>query len=520
MKNPIIIAIDGPSGSGKSTVSSALAKALGYGYINSGFIYRAIAFKTLYSNIPLDEKERIVELARNTLFAIRQQNGYMRMLVDKIDVTDELKKPDVAQASSKISVFREVRDIVNSILHNMVKTNSVVEGRDIGTVVFPDADVKFFITASPEVRAYRRYEELKGSTDVTYEQILEEIKLRDQRDQQREIAPMLPAKDAIIVDTTEMPLNAVITFVYNEVKGRLSQKLIDTVNGIEFYITLSAGFCFGVKRAIDIAIKTSKQQKNVYTLGPLIHNPQEVKRLEDMGIKPVEDINEVTAGTLIYRSHGVTAEESQKAIEKGLNIIDATCPFVTRSQKLVRALTRKGFHVVIVGDIKHPEVQSLLSYAKPFSVTVVKNPEELPPAWNIKKIAVLAQTTQSMENFKNIVSKLTDNAFELVVYNTICDATKIRQDESAALAGMVDVMFVVGGFNSSNTNKLANICKTINPKTYHIEYKDQIKKEMLINAKKVGITAGASTPTWLIKDVLKRLKEIAGYLSESEIKRV
>lgn len=520
MKNPVIIAVDGPSGSGKSTASLALAKALCYNYINSGFIYRAIAFNVLSNNISLEDESKIVELTKNTLFEIKQLNGDMHIVIDKIDVTDKLKNPSVAQASSMVSIFQEVRNMVNSILHNTARTNSVVEGRDIGTIVFPDADVKFFITASPEVRAYRRYEELKNSTNITYEQILNEIKLRDTRDQERHISPLLPAYDAITIDTTDMTLNAVVTLLYNEVKNRLSQKKIDTVNGIEFYITHSAGFCFGVKRAIDIAIKTSKQQKDVYTLGPLIHNPQEVKRLENIGIKPIEDINDLTSGTLIYRSHGVTTDESREAIGKGLNIVDATCPFVTRSQKLVKTLIRKGFHVVIVGDVKHPEVKSLLSYASPANVTVVKNPEELPPAWNSKKLAVLAQTTQSMENFKKIVSRLIDNTFELVIYNTICDATKIRQDESATLAKMVDVMFVIGGFNSSNTNKLANICKAINPKTYHIEYKDQIRKEMLINVKKIGITAGASTPTWLIKDVLKRLREMAKSLSESKEQKV
>jgi 4-hydroxy-3-methylbut-2-enyl diphosphate reductase len=510
MKKPVIIAIDGPSGSGKSTASAGLAKSLGYNYINSGSLYRAIALKSILQKIPLNEEAQIKDMAHNTIFEIEKIDGDWHILMDKLDITDEIKRTDVAQASSQISVFPSIRDTVNSILHNLVRSNTVIEGRDISTVVFPSADVKFFITASPEVRARRRYEELKGLlNNITYEQVLKEIQIRDSRDAERKIAPLRPAEDAIIIDTTNMPLNAVIALLYNEVKTRLSQKYIDTVNGIKFYTTISAGFCFGVKRAVDIAIKISKQYRDVYTLGPLIHNPQEVKRLEEMGIKPVEDINAISSGTLIYRSHGVTVEEAKKAQIKGLKTIDATCPFVTRSQKLVKMLTKKGFYVVIVGDVKHPEVQSLLSYAETPDVTVIKSPEELPPAWNKKKIALLAQTTQSMETFKKIIVQLVDGTYELAVYNTICDATKIRQDESATLAKMVDVMFVIGGFNSSNTNKLANICKMINPNTYHIEHEDQIKQEMLINAKKVGITAGASTPTWLIKNVLKRLKEIA-----------
>ncbi len=510
MKKHTIVAIDGPSGSGKSTAAAGLAKSLGYNYINSGGIYRAIALKAIHNNITVNEERLISEITQNTTFDIKKETDNWRIVMDDKDVSDEIKNAHVAQVSSQISVFTGIRNIVNSIIHDMINCNTVVEGRDIGTVVFPSADIKFFLTASSEVRAMRRYEELKSAeNDITYEQMLREIEMRDLRDRNREIAPLTPADDAIMLDTTNMDINAVIAFLYNETKTRLSQKYIDTVNGVKFYTTVSAGFCFGVKRAIDIAIKTSKQHHDVYTLGPLIHNPQEVKRLEELGIKPVEDIGTISSGTLVYRSHGVTTEEAKNAAEKGLNIIDATCPFVTRSQKLVRTLTKKGFHVVIVGDAKHPEVKSLLSYAMPHQVTVVKSPEELPPVWNTKKLAVLAQTTQSMENFKKIISVLLDGAYELAIYNTICDATKIRQDESATLAKMVDLMVVIGGFNSSNTNKLANICKAINPNTYHVEHEDQIKKEMLIGAKKVGITAGASTPIWLIKDVLKRLKEIS-----------
>ncbi len=509
MKKPVIIAIDGPSGSGKSTVSSGLAQSLGYNYINSGSLYRAFALKAINNNIQTNAEDALIKLTSITSFEIMKSNNTWYLLMDGIDINADIKRMDVAQASSKISVFHGIRDAVNSIMHKMINGNTVIEGRDIGTVVFPSADIKFFITALPETRAKRRFDELKrNGISSTYENVLAETKQRDKRDEQRDIAPLKPDDDAIIVDTTDRSVNEVINSLYYETKTRLSQKFISTVNGVKFYTTVSAGFCFGVKRAVDIAIKTAKHQKELYTLGPLIHNPQEVQRLEEIGIRPVEDINNILSGTLVYRSHGVTIEESDNAKKKGLAIIDATCPFVTRSQRLVKTLTRKGFHVVIVGDERHPEVKSLLSYAQPHQVTIVKTPEDLPPFWNIKKLAVLAQTTQSMENFKKVISVLADNVYELAVYNTICDATKIRQEESAMLAKMVDVIFVVGGFNSSNTNKLANICKAINSKTYHVEHQNQIKQEMLIDAEKIGITAGASTPIWLIKEILKRLKEI------------
>ncbi|MCL4558897.1 MAG: 4-hydroxy-3-methylbut-2-enyl diphosphate reductase [Deltaproteobacteria bacterium] len=509
MRKSVVIAVDGPSGSGKSTVSAALARSLGYDYINSGSLYRAFALKAMDHNISIHDERALIELVRGTVFGTRKDGSTVGLLMDGVDVDAEISRMDVAQASSIISVFRGVREAVNGILHGMVNGSTVVEGRDIGTVVFPSADIKFFVTASPEARAQRRYEELKKNGVVTtYEEVLSELRQRDMRDEQRDISPLRPAADAFVVDTTNVSINEVTAHLYNETRARLSQRYIGTVNGVKFYTTVSAGFCFGVRRAVDIAIKTAKRQKALYTLGPLIHNPQEVRRLEEIGVKAVEDINDISSGTLVYRSHGVTIEEADTARAKGFDIIDATCPFVTRSQRLVKALTRKGFHVVIVGDEGHPEVKGLLSYALPHRVTVVRAAEDLPKFWNIKKLAVLAQTTQSMENFKKVIAVLADSAYELAVYNTICDATKIRQEESALLARMVDVVLVVGGFNSSNTNKLANICKAINPKTYHIEHQDQITQEMLMDAKKVGITAGASTPIWLIKETLRRLKEI------------
>ncbi len=509
MKKTVVIAIDGPSGSGKSTVSIGLAHSLGYNYINSGSLYRAFALKTLDHGVPLHDERAVVDIARGTSFEVRKEGSSWDLLMDGVRINDTIQRMDVAQASSIISVFQGVRDAVNSAVQGMINGNTVIEGRDIGTVVFPSAEVKFFVTASPEVRARRRYEELKKSgTDTSYEKVLSELSQRDARDEQRELSPLRPAADAIIVDTSDMPIDRVTAFLHHETRARLSQRYIGMINGVKLYTTVSAGFCFGVKRAVDIAIKTAKRQNALFTLGPLIHNPQEVRRLEEIGIKAVENINDISSGTLVYRSHGVTREEADTARTKSFNIIDATCPFVTRSQRLVKTLTRKGYHVVIVGDEGHPEVKSLLSYALPHQVTVVKTPEGLPHFGNVKKLAILAQTTQSMENFKKVIAVLADNAYELAVYNTICDATKIRQEESAMLAKMVDVVLVVGGFNSSNTNKLANICKAINPKTYHIEHKDQITREMLMDAKKVGITAGASTPIWLIKETLKRLKEI------------
>ena len=274
---------------------------------------------------------------------------------------------------------------------------------------------------------------------------------------------------------------------------------------MEVILADKAGFCFGVQRAISTAFKAAGEGK-VYCLGPLIHNPQEVSRLRDAGVKTVEDFSGLRPGdSLIIRSHGVPPAVLASAREKGLTIIDLTCPFVAKAQQHAQSLSREGYRVVVVGEKKHPEVQSILGYAGENSV-VVEQPEDIDQLKLQGRLGVVAQTTQSYGNFSEIVLRLLRLSNELKVFNTICSSTKERQDATRVLASRVDVMIVVGGRNSANTGRLVSLSREAGKPTYHVEVVDEIRSEWLTGARTVGVTAGASTPGWVIDAVVERLK--------------
>jgi (E)-4-hydroxy-3-methyl-but-2-enyl pyrophosphate reductase len=274
---------------------------------------------------------------------------------------------------------------------------------------------------------------------------------------------------------------------------------------MEVILADKAGFCFGVKRAINTAFETAVKG-NVYCLGPLIHNPQEVERLRQSGVRTVDDFSSLNSGDfLIIRSHGVPPRVLAQAREKGLRIIDLTCPFVGKAQRDAEGLCKDGYQVVVVGEKKHPEVQSILGYAGGHSV-VIETAEDMAGMKFQTRLGVVAQTTQSYGNFSEIVLKLLRLSKELKVFNTICNSTKERQDAARSLAGQVDVMIVVGGRNSANTTRLVSVCKQEGRPTYHIEVAGEIMDEWLAGVRKVGVTAGASTPDWVLEGVLKKLR--------------
>ena len=276
---------------------------------------------------------------------------------------------------------------------------------------------------------------------------------------------------------------------------------------MEILVAKNAGFCFGVKRAINMAQDCAKEATgNIYTLGPIIHNPQVVKELEESGISKVDKVEEINNGTIIVRSHGVTSDEMKLIQEKGLEIIDATCPFVKKAHEYVELLTREGYSVIVVGEKEHPEVKGILSYGRK-DIIAAASVEDLKDMPRRKKIGIVAQTTQSIENLQAVVAHCLKKSSELKIFNTICNATSVRQQESIELAKQVDCMIVVGGRNSANTNRLAEICRKIQPKTYHIEVPEELNQIHFNGAKNVGITAGASTPNWIIEKVIEALKD-------------
>jgi 4-hydroxy-3-methylbut-2-enyl diphosphate reductase len=282
---------------------------------------------------------------------------------------------------------------------------------------------------------------------------------------------------------------------------------------MEIYIAKTSGFCFGVKRAINLAEACSEDNcSEISTLGPLIHNPQVVNKLEDSGIVAKKSLDEIEAGTVIIRSHGVKLEDHEEAERKGLNIVDATCPFVNKAQELVSLLTKEDYTVILLGEREHPEVKGLMSFGSE-SIRVVNSVDDLKGLPRVKKIGIVAQTTQDIKNLEEVTAFCLGKASEVKVYNTICNATSLRQTESIEIAEKVDLMIVVGGKNSANTKRLAQICEAIQPKTSHIEVSSEIDPKWFDGVSTVGITAGASTPSWVIEEVIKRVSELGDSVS-------
>lgn len=274
---------------------------------------------------------------------------------------------------------------------------------------------------------------------------------------------------------------------------------------MEILLAANAGFCFGVKRAINMAFDAAQNcDGDVYTLGPIIHNPQVVEKLGQEGVKSVNDLPAQDGATVIIRTHGVPPGVMDEARSR-FNVIDATCPFVKKAQEDARALADKGYQVVLVGDKGHPEVKSILGSAGEGAV-VVENAGELQQIRLKKRIGVIVQTTQSFENLAAVVTECLSRAKVVKVYNTICNSTTVRQEATRELARKVDLMLVVGGRNSANTTRLTSICLDEGRATHHIEVPEEIMPEWLENVEKVGITAGASTPEWIINGVMERLK--------------
>jgi 4-hydroxy-3-methylbut-2-enyl diphosphate reductase len=274
-------------------------------------------------------------------------------------------------------------------------------------------------------------------------------------------------------------------------------------------VAAKAGFCFGVKRAIEMAESSARDRDGpLYSLGPLIHNPQVVKNLSAKGITKIENINEAAPGsTLIIRSHGVSPSLFERAKELSLRVVDATCPFVTKAQKKARELSEKGYQVVIVGKEEHPEVQAIAGWTGD-SAIVAANPQQASQMPWYPEIGVIAQTTQPRENFQGVVDVLANKCDRIQVCDTICSATGERQATARELARQVDVMIVTGGYNSANTQKLTMLCRATGTPTYHVETADQLLPVWFKDAETVGITAGASTPDWIIEEVYRRMMEM------------
>ena len=274
---------------------------------------------------------------------------------------------------------------------------------------------------------------------------------------------------------------------------------------MEVKLATSAGFCFGVKRAVDMVYEQIGKDEPIYTYGPIIHNEEVVKELEIKGVKVLntpEDICKVLKGTIIIRSHGVTKSVYNLIEKQGLNCVDATCPFVKRIHKIVEKESKEGSKIIVIGNRTHPEVEGIVSWCYG-GAEVIETEEEAKKyiSGSDERICIVSQTTFNNNKFQYIVEIFQKKGYNVSVVNTICNATQERQTEAKELAAEADVMIVIGGKHSSNTRKLYEICNKECAHTYFIQTLDDLHLELPKSVRLVGITAGASTPNNIIEEV-------------------
>ena len=274
----------------------------------------------------------------------------------------------------------------------------------------------------------------------------------------------------------------------------------------------SAGFCFGVKRAVNMVYEQIRQKDTpIYTYGPIIHNEEVVKDLESKGVQVVLDLTtlpSIPKGTIIIRSHGISREEYEAMNAAGFEVLDATCPFVLKIHRLVEENSKKGRHIIIIGNENHPEVQGIRGWVQGDGVTILADRQEA-VHFSLKEpvpVTIVSQTTFNYNKFQELVEIITKKGYDINVLNTICNATEERQTEARQIAKESEAMIVIGGKSSSNTQKLFEICKNECANTYYIQTSSDMDFTKLRSINNVGITAGASTPNNIIEEVSKNVR--------------
>ena len=280
---------------------------------------------------------------------------------------------------------------------------------------------------------------------------------------------------------------------------------------MEVRLAKTAGFCFGVRRAVDTVYEQVEQAEGpIYTYGPIVHNEIVVQELEEKGVKVLnseEELKSLTSGTVIIRAHGVGEKVYDLLKQQGVNLVDATCPFVKKIHRIARKEEANGRHILIIGNAKHPEVEGIRGWCEKPAYVV----ESLEEAENFalpmgEKLCIVSQTTFNYNKFEDIVEIISKKGYDIIVLNTICSATEERQAEAREIASDVDAMIVIGGRHSSNTQKLFEICKKECENTYYIQSLDDLDLKTSQSIRCVGITAGASTPNKIIEEVQKHVR--------------
>lgn len=277
---------------------------------------------------------------------------------------------------------------------------------------------------------------------------------------------------------------------------------------MEINLAKSAGFCFGVRKAIATALESTKTKKPVFMLGDIVHNEEVVRQIKDSGVKKINRLTKGKGKILLIRAHGCSKKTIQRALRSGYTIIDATCPMVKEIHGIAKKLEDSGYQIIVIGDKEHDEVRGIIGQLKS-KVIVIDKPENIPAKIKaIKKAAIVVQSTQNLDNALKILNLLRKYIPEINFHNTICNPTKIKQNEIKVMPLENDVMIIIGSKNSANTKRIYEISKPLNKNSYWINSADQIKKSWFDNAKSAGITSGASTPQSSIDEVIQKIKTI------------
>jgi (E)-4-hydroxy-3-methyl-but-2-enyl pyrophosphate reductase len=279
---------------------------------------------------------------------------------------------------------------------------------------------------------------------------------------------------------------------------------------VKIVVAKHMGFCGGVRRAVEIAENAATSAKGrVHTWGPLIHNPQVVQRLQEKGVRVADRNDDLNGAAFVISAYGVERAVLDEARQRGMAMVDATCPVVTRAHTLTEKLAAEGYQVVVVGDHGHPEMVTLKEMLGD-QVTVVHTREEAAAVKVSGKLGVVSQTTQSEENFQQIVGDLALRVRELKVLNTLCPAITVRQEETDVMIPQIDALLVIGGHGSSNTTRLAEMGRARGLPTYHIETAAEISAAWFDGVGTLGVVSGASTPMWIVEEIMLRLQELGG----------
>jgi 4-hydroxy-3-methylbut-2-en-1-yl diphosphate reductase len=522
----IIIAIDGYSACGKSTFAKMIASKMNYTYIDTGAMYRAVTLAFMEQGVirggKVDE-DRLEKVTDKTdiLFKSSSPGSDPETWLNGENVEEKIRSIEVASNVSLVSKYPRVRKKLVFLQREMGKQGGIVmEGRDIGTVVFPDAGLKIFMTAQTSVRAGRRYREMKEKgIEVYYEQVLENIIERDRLDETREESPLARASDAIELDNSFMTLQQQMDW-FDKLITKLSVDK-DNLQDIRVTVDPDSGFCFGVRLAIETAEKLLEKHGKLHCLGDIVHNKEEIKRLAAKGLITTgrQNLENQVSGQVLFRAHGEPPSSYSMTRKNKLDLTDATCPIVRKLQERIRkaweAIKLQNGQLVIFGNPDHPEIIGLRGQTDDGAI-IISDPGDLSAIDPSRPVELFSQTTKNPGEYLRLSTNITDlmkkhhpgTTVPLKVNNTICGQISRRTPLIRKFAGSHDVIIFVGGIDSSNARVLFHHCRESNPRSWFITVPEELEGDWFRNASSAGVCGATSTPVWLMENVASKIREI------------